>query len=601
MNDRMPAADSRLPRAGWRVPLFTTIALVLAAPLVAQDSAPSEEEDDYESSIVVTATRVTQGGAQDIEHFRSLALNGQGLPLASSLTAEGLLSEHDLLLPSTRRCEQLFCVTAQAMRADLPARPGDTVFLGLGFESGIDAELYRSRPISIIATVDRSGSMSGEPIERVKEGLRAVLDQLGEKDRFGIVIYGSDTRVHLPVMDVAGNKDAILAAVDAIAIDGSTYMEAGLRLGFETARQELEQSNGATRVMLFTDENPNVGNTSAEGFMGQARDAAASGIGLTTIGVGQIFRGALATKVSSVEGGNLFFLPHGDSAEELMTREFRNMVSPVATDIAIALAPAEGYRVGEVYGVPLDIMERAADGSVTVRIATAFLSSNGGGIFATLEPHGRASEAGLGRVSVSYVDALDGKRGEDGFRLAGLTPEPAANLRKAQLLVDQYTSMNAALARYHNGGNAIEAQRELRDLSERMTASGFDGLEKQIAMVDRLASKAVLIAQEDSQPGIRRVREVFGRWKVMRHRGVSDLARGDVLEFTNAGELITEHNSGPKYEDETYQDFAINEHRILIESDGKGASLKLRYRRSGDWLHLFATDGTSISMRRDGP
>src|SRR5687767_9571425 len=135
--------------------------------------------------------------------------------------------------------------------------------------------------------------MEGEPIARVKEGLREVLRQMGPRDRMGIVIYGTDTVVHLPVTDVEGHREEIRASIDSIEIVGSTFMEKGLKLGYETAFAEQAQSRGKTRLMLFTDENPNVGNTSAEGFMGMAKAASLKGIGLTTIGVGVHFDGAL--------------------------------------------------------------------------------------------------------------------------------------------------------------------------------------------------------------------------------------------------------------------------------------------------------------------
>jgi len=302
------------------------------APAFAQDVDPPEEEEalDNNDLVIVTASRIRQGGAQDVKHFRSIALDELeqlGLPSAASFTVEGLLGEHDLTLPTKDGCEQLFCVSTHAMAS---RRAEGEHFVGIGFESGIDADAYRAEPLSLIAVVDRSGSMSGPPITRVKEALHTIVGQMRDGDRLGIVIYGSDTRVHQQVIDIAGNREALRQSIDGIAINGSTYMEAGMKLGFQTAFEELPNSRGKTRLMLFTDENPNVGNTSAEGFMGQAIDGSRKGVGMTTIGVGAHFDGALATKVSSVRGGNLFFLPREGSAGELFSKEFENMVGEVA-------------------------------------------------------------------------------------------------------------------------------------------------------------------------------------------------------------------------------------------------------------------------------
>jgi Ca-activated chloride channel family protein len=304
---------------------LTALALLATAspmPAFAQDATQQDDEESL-GSIIVTGTRIRQGGAQDIQHFRSTALTASTLPRPGSLTVEGLLGEHDLTLPAGANCAQLFCLNVQSMAASLPTRPDDLLFLGMAFDSNIDAESWKREPLSIMAVVDRSGSMTGPPIANVKAALHQMVDELGPQDRLGIVIYGTNSNVHLASTSAKGNKDAMHRAIDAIAIDGSTSMEAGLTLGYATAFAEAEQNPGKVRVMLFTDEQPNTDSTDAGTFMVMAQEASQRGIGLTTIGVGVQYDGALATKLSSVRGGNLFFVSGADKGGELMRKEFR--------------------------------------------------------------------------------------------------------------------------------------------------------------------------------------------------------------------------------------------------------------------------------------
>lgn len=572
---------------------------LLAAPALAQDPAadPPEdeieiEEDDaaYQQIIVTAAVRVTQGGAKDVQHFRSIALDDLAgkLPQATSLTSEGLLSEHDLVLPSSAPCGQLFCVVTHAK----PSRwDGATQFVGISFDSNVDAATYKAEPLSLIAVVDRSGSMSGEPIARVKEGLRAVLGQMREGDRFGIVIYGSETVVHQPVMDVEGNRAALERAIEAIDINGSTYMEAGLRLGFETAFAELPKSRGKTRLMLFTDENPNVGDTSAEGFMGQALGGSRKGVDMTTIGVGAHFDAELATEISSVRGGNLFFLPTEGSGKDLFAREFRNMVSPVAYDLVLSIDPAEGMKVGEVYGVPGELIEDAGAGTVTVTIASAFLSSNGGGIFATLEGAALTGGSPLAQVSVSYTDAITDRRESDAKPVVAASDSVPANLAKAEVLVDQFRSTRLALAAYHEEDDPAAAAAILAQLSERMADSGTSGLKEELKLVDTLQQRAAKLAGLVTD-GRTEPYEVVGNWRVVRHEGVDDVARGDIIEITDDGEFITERSRG----DDIYQNFAINERQLHIEE----TDLVFNYSIRGNRLTLHTPfDRVKIVMERE--
>ncbi|MEP2736535.1 MAG: VWA domain-containing protein [Erythrobacter sp.] len=575
------------------------IAAILAAtPAAAQDAGGAQA--DEEDVIIATGVRIRQGGAQDVKHFRSISLDSDAddLPRASSFTLEGLMGEHDLLLPANAACEQLFCINAQSMAANLPAEPDSTVFVGLGFESGVDAETYRAGPVSIIATVDRSGSMTGEPLMRVKESLRAVLGQMREGDRIGIVVYGSKTNVHMPVMDVEGNRDTILAAIDSIAINGSTYMEAGMKLGYKTAMAERERSNGQTRMMLFSDENANVGDTSANGFMAQASRGAMNGVGLTSIGVGRIFDGRLASKISAVQGGNLFFVGSDGDADALFEKEFFNMVSEVARDIKITIDPADGYRVADVYGVPDNILERSRDGSVTATIGSAFLSSNGGGIFASLA--GAGSAISPANISISYVDARDGKRFEDVAQVASVDASPPANLRKAQMLVDQYSTITSALDAFHNKGDALAAQASLADLNERMAASGLEGMGEELKLVSGLSENAGKLATVYRDPAQAKLRQVLGEWKVLSHRGLDDISRGDFVRITKYGEFITERGgNGPNSGDEFEQEYEINKRQILIK-DYDARDFAMDYTVNGNRMRLRnPIEGTMILLERD--
>jgi Ca-activated chloride channel family protein len=586
----------RFTKSSHRALMMGACLSLLALPAFAQDtSPPPEDEEESYDALIVTGARVRQGGAQDVKHFRSIALDdeaiGSGLPSPASFTVEGLMGEHDLMLPPKAACAQLFCV---ATHAKASARTQGEYFVGIGFDSGIDAEAYAAEPISLIAVVDRSGSMSGNPIARVKEGLHAVIDKLGEKDRLGIVIYGTTSLVHQPVIDVAGNKEALHRAVDAIAIDGSTSMEAGMKLGFATAFAELPHSRGKTRMMLFTDENPNTGDTTAEGFMAQAINGSRKGVGLTTIGVGAHFDGALATRVSSVRGGNLFFVPTEGAASELFAKEFGNMVSEVAQDLVISIDPAQGVEVGAIYGVPGELIADAGNGTVTVTVGSAFLSSSGGGIFATLD--GDAKGAPLAEIAVSYTDAVTQKRESHADRVALSKEGVPANLARAELLVDQFVTTRAALAAYRDRRDARGAAELLAGLGERIRASGLSGMEQEVALVAGLEAKAVRLASlpKPSLPG--QISAVFGEWKVLRHKGVDDVARGDLVAITQGGEFITERNSGRDAGDSIYQSFAINEKQLHIE----GTDLVFNFSVSNNRLFLRnVSDGVEIVMERE--
>ena len=161
------------------------------------------------------------------------------------------------------------------------------------------------------------------------------------------------------------------AVVAGITSAGSTNMEEGLAVGFQLASSH--KFAGTTRVMLFTDERPNVGNTDAKSFMGMARDASRAGVGMTTVGVGVQFGAELATAVSSVRGGNLFFFADVGKMQKKFEDEFDTMVTELAYDLKLEVKPGSGLKIAGVYGIP----------------GKALKWQDGGAIAATLGARGR--------------------------------------------------------------------------------------------------------------------------------------------------------------------------------------------------------------------
>lgn len=579
------------------------VSIAAAFPTIA--TAQDDPQDRDDDNIIVTAT-MRQGGAQDIRHFREIASvedSDAFMPPRGSLTMEGLLGEHDLTLPRRADCRQMFCLVGHSMAANLPLRPQDAYFVGLDFDSNIDAEKWKAAPLSLVAVVDRSGSMSGEPIAKVKEALRATLAQLGEGDRMGIVIYGTNSTVHLAPTDVEGHRQEILAAIDSIAIDGSTYLEAGLKLGYDTAFEELARSHGKTRLMLFTDENPNAGNTSPEGFMGQAKAGSERGVGLTTVGVGVIFDGSLAAKVASARGGNLFFLERDRNAKELFDKEFRNMTSEVADDIEIAMTPPPGYAITGVFGVPAEVMTETREGTVKVKVGTAFLSTNGGGIYLSL---GRDSErsalpvapldpgSSILDVELSYVDAVTGQKGSDRIAVPQPAKNPPEKLGQAMALVDEYVSLTQAIDEFHVKNDKKASFATLDGLAGRLSAASYDGFGNEVELVGGLRDKMEHLAGYRGEvPDAARPLALQGRWKVTYLKGVDDVDRGDIVEIDGNG-LTTYPGGDEQSGKEIYQSYQVNSRQMYIP-DG---DLLLRYRRYGDRLILRSPDGKAeISMR----
>jgi Ca-activated chloride channel family protein len=128
------------------------------------------------------------------------------------------------------------------------------------------------KPAILTFVIDVSGSMSREDrLGLVKKSLRMLVENLKEKDRIGIAVYGSRGR---KVMDYKGldEKAEILSAIESLHAEGSTYAEEGIRIGYDMADSAYRQ--GADEILEVIKEKAEKGITlSAIGFgMGNYND-----------------------------------------------------------------------------------------------------------------------------------------------------------------------------------------------------------------------------------------------------------------------------------------------------------------------------------------
>jgi Ca-activated chloride channel family protein len=180
--------------------------------------------------------------------------------------------------------------------------------------------------------IDTSGSMEQQGrLELVKDALRVLVGELRPDDTIAIVTFGSDARVILEPTSAAESWE-ILDEIDRLRPDGSTNLEAGLRLGYELARESLTE-NGIDRVILASDGVANVGLTDPEGILERIREDAAAGIELVSIGVGMgDYNDVLLEQLSNEGDGFYAYVNDVAEAERLFIEDLTGSLQAIALD-----------------------------------------------------------------------------------------------------------------------------------------------------------------------------------------------------------------------------------------------------------------------------
>lgn len=349
----------------------------------------------------------TPGGVKDMQLAREIIKNGR-VPPREAFLVEGMFSEHDLPLDGSP-CGETLCLRGAIGIA--PTLQGESSgWVQIGMSSTLNPATYTRPDLTAIFTVDVSGSMGWE--RKTETGtypsagavanrlLRELALRLGPQDRVAIVTYGSTSKVALN--PVAGDDPAVLSSIESLHTDGSTNMEAGLTTAYALAAREVDQGR-QVRLFLFTDEQPNVGATSATQFDTIVRSGAAAGASLTIFGLGLGLDSTLMNAMAHLRGGNAFSLTRLDQVQTLLDESWPYMAHPIAYDLNVQLTPASGFTVHETYGFP------GSFGSPKFDVSSVFISKKRGALLIRVtKPGATPGPSVLSGLQVSGV--LDYKK-----------------------------------------------------------------------------------------------------------------------------------------------------------------------------------------------
>ncbi len=191
------------------------------------------------------------------------------------------------------------------------------------------------KPLNLTLVIDVSGSMSyGDRIELLKRSIRMLVEQLDRNDRVGIVAYGSNA---FSVLDpISGDrKSQIIRSLDRLQPNGSTYAEAGIRLGYEMANRQYVNGHN-NLVVLCSDGVANVGKTDPDDIMRDIKQHVRKGITLSTFGFGMgNYNDVLLERLAINGNGKYAYVDTDDQARKLFVDGLVGTLQVLARDVKV--------------------------------------------------------------------------------------------------------------------------------------------------------------------------------------------------------------------------------------------------------------------------
>jgi Ca-activated chloride channel homolog len=204
-------------------------------------------------------------------------------------------------------------------------------------------------PSNLVFLIDVSGSMADvNKLPLVKQSMAMLVDQLREKDHVAMVVYAGAAGVVLEPTS-GDRKKEIMKAIDRLEAGGSTAGGAGINLAYALAKKHFREG-GNNRVILATDGDFNVGESSNASMERLIEDKRKDGIFLTVLGYGMgNYKDSKMEILADKGNGNYAYIDNISEARKVLVNEFGGTLFTIAKDVKLQLefnpAKVQAYRL----------------------------------------------------------------------------------------------------------------------------------------------------------------------------------------------------------------------------------------------------------------
>lgn len=192
-------------------------------------------------------------------------------------------------------------------------------------------------PNNLVFLLDVSGSMaSPNKLPLLKAAFSLLVAELRPIDRVSIVVYAGAAGVVLAPTP-GSEKGRILAALENLRAGGSTAGGAGISLAYELAQRSFLH-RGNNRVILATDGDFNVGQSSDGQLVRMIEDKRKLGVFLTVLGFGEgNYQDAKMQKLADHGNGHHAYIDSLFEAQKVLVRELGATLLTIAKDVKVQL------------------------------------------------------------------------------------------------------------------------------------------------------------------------------------------------------------------------------------------------------------------------
>lgn len=189
------------------------------------------------------------------------------------------------------------------------------------------------KSLNLSIVLDKSGSMSGEPLYEAKQAAIMMVNKMRSTDQISVVAYDHSAQLIVPSTSCE-NKNEIINAIQNIYEGGMTNLHNGWLMGAEQValKKDIKSIN---RVLLLSDGNANEGIIDLRELKNHCSRLAETSITTSTYGLGSHFNEELMIGMAGAGLGHSYY---GQTSVDLMdpfNEEFETLLNTVASELQV--------------------------------------------------------------------------------------------------------------------------------------------------------------------------------------------------------------------------------------------------------------------------
>lgn len=211
----------------------------------------------------------------------------------------------------------------------------------------------RARPAAFTIVLDRSGSMSGAPLENAKRACREVIKNLRPEDYFSLVVFDDSAQVVIP-LERPINRFSWYQTIDQIQAGASTNLMAGWLLGRDELLKAQKTADGVApirKILLLTDGHLNAGITEPDHVEALTRAGLEKDeIRTSSLGFGDGYNEQILAAMSKVGQGQLHDADSPEKFPVILADELDGLQKITVQNLRLRVQPKLFCNAWKQYG-----------------------------------------------------------------------------------------------------------------------------------------------------------------------------------------------------------------------------------------------------------